>query len=485
MNPSDHHLSQSADVDPGALAVVAAFLKRYFEDLDRDELRSVQDYQSDFSGYEAIISREYARLQGETVESDSLDEASLSPFAAATLSDSLPEIPGFRIHELLGERGMGMVYHAEQFEPLERRVALKVIKLGMNSREIVARFESERQAFARMEHPSIARVYDAGETTEGRPYFVMEHVPGIPITNFCDDRRLSIEQRLELFNKVCDAVQHAHHRGIIHRDLKPSNILVTEQDGVAIPKVIDFGIAKSTEQRLNQGRVLTEIGQVIGTPEYMSPEQAELGGTDIDTRSDIYSLGVILYELLVGDLPFSRQELIEAGAMEVLRLIASEEPPKPTTRLGKLGDRIADVVRARRTDARALARNLRGDLDWIVMKALEKNRSRRFASASEFRAEVERHLRHEPLLVAPPSLVYRTRKFARRYRVSLSIVSAILLVLIASVWGTSRAVLRENARKSTEHLDQASLLIDRYNALNAAIPRGEENWLTTRARYRD
>jgi non-specific serine/threonine protein kinase/serine/threonine-protein kinase len=275
---------------------------------------------------------------------------------------------------------MGLVYAAEQTQPVRRSVALKVIKLGMDTKEVIARFEAERQALALMNHPNIARVLDAGSTPDGRPFFVMEYVPGEPITSYSDRQKLSTKERLELFVQVCDAVQHAHQKAIIHRDLKPSNVLVMVQDGKPLPKIIDFGVAKATNQRLTEKAVFTELGQIIGTPEYMSPEQAEMGATDIDTRTDIYSLGVLLYELLVGELPFDSGELRQAGYAEIQRIIREEEPPKPSTRLSHLTEGSKKVAERRKTDLVKLLREIRGDLDWITMKALEKDRVRRYGT---------------------------------------------------------------------------------------------------------
>jgi WD40 repeat protein/serine/threonine protein kinase len=325
---------------------------------------------------------------------------------------------------------MGIVYLVEQREPVRRRVALKILKSGDAGSTVLARFESESQALALMDHPNIARVYDAGTTASGRPYFAMEYVPGIPITDYCDRNLLGFRERLTLFQQVCQAVHHAHQKGIIHRDLKPSNVLVMLQDGKPVPKVIDFGVAKAVNQRLVERTLFTEIGMLIGTPEYMSPEQADLTGLDVDSTTDIYSLGVLLYELLVGALPFDSRTLRKAGYAEIQRVIRDTEPPKPSTRLSTMGQGAQEVARHRRSDVRTLVRLLRGDLEWITMKALEKDRTRRYASASEFAADIARHLGNEPVLAGPPTIGYRTKKFVRRHQGLVAAGSAVALALL-------------------------------------------------------
>ena len=373
--------------------------------------------------------------------------------AAPPASGEHEQIGPYRLLQKLGEGGMGEVWLAEQTEPVKRRVALKIIKQGMDTKQVVARFEAERQALAMMDHSSVAKVFDAGTTPHGRPYFVMEYVKGVPITEHCDRHRLTNRERLDLFCEVCEGVQHAHQKAIIHRDLKPSNVLVTEQDGKRLPKIIDFGVAKATAQKLTEKTVYTELGVLIGTPEYMSPEQAELTGEDVDTRTDVYSLGVMLYELLVGALPFDSKELRSGGYEGIRKKIREEEPHKPSTRLSTLGDQSTESAKCRHVDLPTLQRQLRGDLDWITMRALEKDRSRRYASPTEFSADIERYLKHEPVLASPPSAIYRTRKFARRHRVGVAVVTAALLVLVAfaaTMTVQARRIARERDRANRE-----------------------------------
>jgi serine/threonine protein kinase/tetratricopeptide (TPR) repeat protein len=352
----------------------------------------------------------------------------------------------YKLLQQIGEGGMGVVFMAEQSQPIQRTVALKIIKPGMDTRQVIARFEAERQAVAMMDHPNIAKVLDAGTTDSGRPYFVMELVKGVPITKYCDEKHLSLRARLELFIQVCQAVQHAHQKGIIHRDIKPTNVLVAEYDNHAVPKVIDFGVAKATAQRLTERTMFTEFGQVLGTMEYMSPEQSKFNQLDIDTRSDIYSLGVLLYELLAGSTPFEGKRLHAAAFDEMLRIIREEEPPKPSTRL-TASDTLASIAANRHIDPARLSKDVRGELDWIVMKALEKDRNRRYETASGFAADIERHLHDEPVQAGPPSAAYRLRKFARRNRVAFSTAALVLVALVAgtivSTWQAIRATRAE------------------------------------------
>jgi len=371
----------------------------------------------------------------------------LRPSDEQTASLALPisertRVGSYVILEKLGEGGMGTVYLAEQTEPVKRRVALKVIKHGMDTGQVVARFEAERQALALMDHPAIAKMYEAGTTQDGRPYFAMEYVRGVPITEHCDRQKLSNPKRLDLFLQVCEGVQHAHQKAVIHRDLKPSNVLVGIQDGRSEVKIIDFGVAKAMAQRLTERSLYTELGVMIGTPEYMSPEQAEMTGQDVDTRSDVYSLGVMLYQLLVGALPFESKDLREAGFDEIRRRIREDEPPRPSARLATMGDRSTETAHRRQTEPKALRRELRGDLDWIVMRALEKDRARRYGSPSAIADDIRRYLQHEPVLARAPSAAYRTRKFLRRHRVGVAAATVMVLGLLAGTVGSTVGLVR-------------------------------------------
>lgn len=386
------------------------------------------------------------------------DVGLLADTQGAQALEPMPQWIGpYRVLERIGEGGMGVVYSAEQTEPIRRRVAVKVIKLGMDTKEVIARFEAERQALAMLDHPGVARVFDAGSTDTGRPYFVMELVKGLPLTEYCAKQRLLLRDRLRLFVEMCKAIQHAHQRGIIHRDLKPSNVLVAVPEGQPIPKVIDFGVAKATALRLSERTVFTEQGKLIGTPEYMSPEQADMSGLDVDTRSDVYSLGVLLYELLTGVLPFDSKQLRSGGYGEIQRIIRDVDPPRPSTRL-------SDLSRSEEPSGAfpgASARHLRGELDWIVMRAMEKDRTRRYESASALFRDVERYLADEPVQAGPPSAAYKARKFIKRHRYVTFAAASALLAAAVGVTGLMVGLI--DARR-------AQALADRRadNALAAA-----------------
>ncbi|HAW00946.1 MAG TPA: serine/threonine protein kinase, partial [Verrucomicrobiales bacterium] len=364
----------------------------------------------------------------------------------------------YKLLQNIGEGGCGVVYMAEQQTPVVRRVALKIIKLGMDTKQVIARFEAERQALAMMDHPNISKVLDAGATDNGRPFFVMELVRGVRITEFCDQQNLDTKERLNLFMDVCSAIQHAHQKGVIHRDIKPSNILVTMHDHKSVPKIIDFGIAKATQQRLTDKTLFTQFHQFIGTPAYMSPEQAQMSGLDVDTRTDIYSLGVLLYELLTGRTPLDAKELTKADYDEMRRRIREEEPIYPSTQLSSMNPADLTTTATRRnTEPARLNRIMRGELDWIVMKALEKNRKRRYETATELALDVQRYLNLEPVKAAAPSSLYRFRKFARRNQAAL-ITAAIILILltVGSVVSTGLAIKATIAQRNADALAKKS-----------------------------
>lgn len=409
-----------------------------------------------------------ALLHAQATDPVFLDQAAGSPGETADLppaADSLTQpyspwggmeatgmvIAGrYQLLEVIGEGGMGTVYLAQQTEPVKRLVAVKLIKAGMDSRQVVARFEAERQALALMDHPNIAKVLDGGTTSgtpdganPGRPFFVMELVKGIPIAKYCDEHRLTLRQRLGLFIPVCQAIQHAHQKGIIHRDLKPSNVLVARYDEKPVPKVIDFGVAKATGQQIAEDTLHTGFGAVVGTVEYMSPEQSSFNQLDVDTRSDIYSLGVVLYELLAGSPPFSRKELEKAGMLEILRVIREQDPPKPSAKLSSAAA-LPTLAANRGTEPKRLTALVRGELDWIIMKALEKDRSRRYETANGLALDLERYLRDEPVAASPPSASYRIRKFLRRHRGAVTAVALVVLALISGIIGTSWGMFAAN-----------------------------------------
>src|SRR5215469_4994106 len=376
----------------------------------------------------------------------------------------------YHLLQRIGVGGMGEVWLAEQKQPVRRRVALKLIKAGMDTREVVGRFESERQALALMDHPSIAKVFDAGSTPEGRPYFAMEYVNGVPITAYCDKHKLTTEQRLELFVRVCEGVQHAHQRAILHRDLKPSNILVSQVDGKAAPRIIDFGVAKATAQRLTPDTLYTQLGSVVGTPAYMSPEQADSGGVDVDTRTDVYSLGVVLYELLVGALPL---DFTNTPPDKFHTRLRDEDVPRPSTKLRTSADKSSNRAQERGTDLTALLRQLRGDLDAITLKCLEKDRAQRYATPAELAADLGRYLRHEPVVARPSSLVYRARKYVRRHRISVAVAAGAALLLLAGAIAQTLELRRiQRERDRADRVTQ--FMTDMFKVSNPSEAHGND-----------
>jgi WD40 repeat protein/serine/threonine protein kinase len=422
----------------------------------------------------SFLERAPGDLGAALTESDSPASAGEPDAYSATMTTPTPtegagaRIGPYKLLEQIGEGGMGVVYLAEQSAPIKRRVALKIIKPGMDTRQVLARFDAERQALALMDHPHIAKVLDAGSTEAGHPFFVMELVRGVPITDYCDDKQLTPRERLELFVPLCEAIQHAHQKGIIHRDIKPSNVLVTLHDDKPVLKVIDFGVAKATSGQLTDQTMFTGIAQMIGTPLYMSPEQAAQSGLDIDTRSDIYSLGVLLYELLTGTTPFDKDRLQKAAYDEIRRIIRDEEPQRPSMRLSSLGDTLPSVSAQRKMEPRKLSQFMQVDLDWIVMKALEKDRARRYETASSFAADVHRYLSGEPVLAVPPSAAYRLWKFASRHRAAMLTAAAIALLLSAaaaiSIWqafvATRASHEADRARRAAERARDAATLAE-------------------------
>jgi tRNA A-37 threonylcarbamoyl transferase component Bud32 len=435
-----------------------------------------------------LLNRVEALLKAHDVQDSFLEAPAIGPDATLDESPSI-EGPGTKIGryellELIGEGGMGLVYLAEQREPVKRRVALKIVKLGMDTKQVVARFEAERQTLAVLDHPNIAHVFDAGATEAGRPYFVMEYVKGMSITKFSDRQKLNVEERLELFRQACEGVHHAHQKGIIHRDIKPSNILVSLHGDKAVPKIIDFGIAKAITQPLTEKTSYTEQGQLLGTPEYMSPEQAEMTYQNVDTRSDIYSLGVVLYELLAGLPPFDAERLREGGIDHIQQVICEEQPATPSARLTSLGDKANAVAQSRRTQIITLTRRLHRELEWIPMKAMRKDRTRRYRSASELADDIQNYLIGAPLIAGPESAMYRTRKFVRKHAGSVAMVAliaiAIVIGLVASIVMGCRAerarqqeaLAREKEAAARKQVEQA--LVRAENAEKAARDKSEE-----------
>jgi serine/threonine protein kinase/tetratricopeptide (TPR) repeat protein len=393
-----------------------------------------------------------------SIGADEFGTQTIGITSAASVDDDFGR---YHILRPLGEGGMGTVYLAEQREPIRRQVALKVVKLGMDTGQVLARFANERQALAMMDHPNIARIIDAGATPKGRPYFVMDYIEGVPITQFCDSKRLTIRHRLELFLAVCRAVQHAHHKRVIHRDLKPSNVLVMEQEGVPIPKVIDFGIAKATGKWAVENTLLTQFGQMVGTPEYASPEQAEVMTGDVDESSDVYSLGVLMYELLIGAVPFDVAVMRKAGLAEMLRIIREEEAPSLSRKLTTMGAAAAGIAEHRQTDPASLRRIVDGDLNWIAMKALEKTRERRYASVDELAADIQRHIEDRPVLASSPGTLYRARKFLRRHRpVILGTTFALAFIILAGV--TVWSLLRHDPGPEPRPTNKADIVLGEF-----------------------
>ena len=427
----------------------------------------MKDESSIFNAEPDNLDRLLSQIMGEP---EGEEDSSATATAGEVFEQPGGRIGRYKLLSVLGEGGMGIVYLAEQEQPIRRQVAVKVIKPGMDSKRVIARFEAERQTLALLDHPNIAHVHDAGTTETGRPYFVMEYVEGLAITEHCDHHKLSIEHRLNLFLQVCHAINHAHQKGIIHRDIKPSNILVSTQDDQVVPKIIDFGVAKALAQPLTERTLVTEQGQLFGTPEYMSPEQADMVSEDIDTRSDIYALGVLLYVLLTGVLPFESETLREGGIEQIRKMIRENDPKTPSTRLTKLGEAAEKIAESRRTKIETLARRLHRELEWIPLKAMRKERTERYRSASELTDDIENYLRGNPLIAGPLTAVYRFKKFVRRNRAFVTGIAAVLAVLVAGVIiSISFAVRAERARAEAQAVSDflQSSVLGSFNLRNA------------------